>query len=113
MRPGSLLGGLPTALAPAGSSTVNVRRDASGTASSETPVETPAKWTPASEPAGSPSDGTLPVPALAVQVPPVPVSMPSLSETGSEGMPTALPPSESTTAVLSARDACQPQNARG
>ena len=104
---GSLSGGMPTALAPAGSSTV--KRDASGTASSETP----AKWTPASEPAGSPSDGTLPVPVLAVQVPPVPVPMPSLSETGSEGMPTALPPSESTTAVLSARDACQPQNARG
>ena len=106
---GSLSGGMPTALAPAGSSTVNVRRDASGTASSETP----AKWTPASEPAGSPSDGTLPVPVLAVQVPPVPVSMPSLSETGSEGMPTALPPPESMTVVLSARDACQPQNARG
>ena len=62
---------------------------------------------------GSPSGGTLPVPVLAVPVPPVPVSMTSLSETGSEGMPTALPPSESTTAVLSARDACQPQNARG
>ena len=105
---GSLSGGMPTALAPAGSSTV-LRRDASGTASSETP----AKWTPASEPAGSPSDGTLPVPVLAVQVPPVPVSMPSLSETGSEGMPTALPPPESMTVVLSARDACQPQNARG
>ena len=102
---GSLSGGMPTALAPAGSSTVN----ASGTASSETP----AKWTPASEPAGSPSDGTLPVPVLAVQVPPVPVSMPSLSETGSEWMPTALPPPESMTVVLSARDACQPQNARG
>ena len=97
--------GPPTALAPAGSSTVN----ASGTASSETP----AKWTPASEPAGSPSDGTLPVPVLAVQVPPVPVSMPSLSETGSEGMPMALPSPESMTVVLSARDACQPQNARG
>ena len=62
---------------------------------------------------GSPSDGTLPVPVLAVPVPPVPVSMPSLSETGSEGMPTALPPPESMTVVLSARDACQPQNARG
>ena len=59
---------------------------------------------------GSPSGGTLPVPVLAV---PVPVSMPSLSETGSEGMPTALPPPESMTVVLSARDACQPQNARG
>ena len=111
MRPsGSLSGGLPTALAPAGSSTVNVRRDASGTASSETPVETPAKWTPAREP-DSPSDGTLP--ALAVPVPPVPVSMPSLSETGSEWMPTALPPPETMSVVLSARDACQPQNARG
>ena len=62
---------------------------------------------------GSPSGGTLPVPVLAVPVPPVPVSMPSLSETGSEGMPTALPPPESMTVVLSARDACQPQNARG
>ena len=62
---------------------------------------------------GSPSDGTLPVPVLAVPVPPVPVSMPSLSETGSEGMPTALPPPESMAVVLSARDACQPQNARG
>ena len=41
-----------------------------------------------------PSDGTLSVPVLAVPVPPVPVSMPSLSETGSEGMPTALPPPE-------------------
>jgi len=46
-----------------------------------------------------PSDGTL-------SVPPVPVSMPSLNETGSEGMPTALPPPESMTVVLSARDAC-------
>ena len=72
---GSLSDGMTTALAPAGSSTV-LRRDASGTASSETP-------------------------------------MPSLSETGSEGMPTALPPPESMTVVLSARDACQPQNARG
>ena len=62
---------------------------------------------------GSPFDGTLPVPVLAVPVTPVPVSMPSLSETGSEGMPTALPPPESMTVVLSARDACQPQNARG
>ena len=62
---------------------------------------------------GSPSGGTLPVPVLAVPVPPVPVSMPSLSETGSEGMPTALPPPGSMTVVLSARDACQPQNARG
>ena len=66
---------------------------------------------------GSPSDGTLdgawPVPVLAVPVPPVPVLMPSLSETGSEWMPTALPPPESMTVVLSARDACQPQNARG
>ena len=53
------------------------------------------------------------VPVLAVSVPPVPVSMPSLSETGSEGMPTALPPPESMAVVLSARDACQPQNARG
>ena len=42
-----------------------------------------------------------------------PASMPSLSETGSEGMPTALPPPESMAVVLSARDACQPQNARG
>ena len=41
------------------------------------------------------------------------LNMPSLSETGSEGMPTALPPPESMTVVLSARDACQPQNARG
>ena len=57
---------------------------------------------------GSPSGGTVPMPELAV-----PVSMPSLSETGSEGMPTALPPPESMTVVLSARDACQPQNARG
>ena len=39
-------------------------------------------------------DGTWPVPVLAVPVPPVPVSMPSLNETGSEGMPTALPPPE-------------------
>ena len=61
---------------------------------------------------GLPSDGTLPVPVLAVPVPPVPVSMPSLSETGSEGMPTALPPPELMTVVLSARDACQPRNAR-
>ena len=53
---------------------------------------------------GSPS---VPVPVLAV-----PVSMPCLSETGSEGMPTALPP-DSMTVVLSARDACQPQNERG
>ena len=62
---------------------------------------------------GSPSGGTLPVPVLAVPVPPVPVSMTSLSETGSEGMPMALPSPESMTVVLSARDACQPQNARG
>ena len=54
-----------------------------------------------------------PLPVLAVPVLAVPVSMPSLSETGSEGMPTALPPPESMTVVLSARDACQPQNARG
>ena len=65
---------------------------------------------PASMPSlsGPGSGGTVPVPVLAV-----PVSMPSLSETGSEGMPTALPPPESMTVVLSARDACQPQNARG
>ena len=62
---------------------------------------------------GSPSGGMSTVPVLAVPVPAVPVSMPSLSETGSEGMPTALPPPESMAVVLSARDACQPQNARG
>ena len=54
-----------------------------------------------------------PLPVLAVPVLAVPVSMPSLSETGSEGMPTALRPPESMAVVLSARDACQPQNARG
>ena len=66
-------------------------------------------------PASMPSLSGLgsPLPVLAVPVPPVPVSMPSLSETGSEGMPTALPPPELMTVVLSARDACQPQNARG